>query len=182
MKKLLAAPDPAPSVAAMRATGVLAHILPGADDAALAPLVHLEGEHGISPDPIRRLAALGGETPAERWRLSNKEAARLASLRDELSDLGSPGHLGYRYGFDDARDILLLHSAMMGTSLDRAHFDIARTGAEARFPIKARDLMPGLQGPALGQAMKALEEAWIASGFALSRDQLIAQAKAPGDD
>ncbi|MEZ5716507.1 MAG: hypothetical protein R3D85_15985 [Paracoccaceae bacterium] len=42
--------------------------------------------------------------------------------------------------------------------------------------------MPGLQGPALGQAMKALEEAWIAPGFALSRDQLIAQAKASGDD
>ncbi|MCX8507347.1 MAG: CCA tRNA nucleotidyltransferase, partial [Rhodobacteraceae bacterium] len=48
MRKLLAAADPAPAVAAMQASGVLAHSLPGADPRALAPLVHLEG--GLSPD------------------------------------------------------------------------------------------------------------------------------------
>ncbi|MDQ2090401.1 CCA tRNA nucleotidyltransferase [Marimonas arenosa] len=176
MKKLLRAPDPAPSVAAMRATGVLAHILPGADDTALAPLIHLESSHGIPPDAIRRLAALGGDAPAHRFRLSNKEAARLKALREELSDMGSAGHLGYRYGYENARDILLLHAAMMGTPLIHDHFDTARQGAEATFPIKARDLMPSLQGPALGRMMKVLEEAWIDSGFRLSRDELIAQA------
>ena len=39
MLKLLAAPDPAPAVAAMRASGVLAHVLPGGDDRLLAPMV-----------------------------------------------------------------------------------------------------------------------------------------------
>ncbi|MGC1427906.1 MAG: CCA tRNA nucleotidyltransferase, partial [Albidovulum sp.] len=42
MQRLLAAPDPAPTVASMQATGVLARILPGADARSLAPLVHLE--------------------------------------------------------------------------------------------------------------------------------------------
>ena len=50
-------------------------------------------------------------------------------------------------------------------------------GAEASFPLKARDLMPDLQGPDLGKAMKRLEGEWIASGFTLSRDELIARAK-----
>ncbi|MFQ5567404.1 MAG: CCA tRNA nucleotidyltransferase, partial [Paracoccaceae bacterium] len=47
MKKLLAAPDPAPAVAAMAASGVLARCLPGADPALLAPLVGLEREAGV---------------------------------------------------------------------------------------------------------------------------------------
>ena len=173
MKKLLSAPDAAPAVAAMRATGVLSHILPGADDTALAPLIHLETEHGIAPDAIRRLAALGGDDPEHRFRLSNKESARLKALRDELSDMGSPGHLGYRYGYDNARDIILLHGAMMGTALEPGHFQAAHTGARAEFPLRARDLMPAFQGPALGQMMRKLEERWIESGFSLSRDDLL---------
>ena len=40
--KLLAAPDPAPAVAAMSACGVLNAILPGSDGTGLARLVHLE--------------------------------------------------------------------------------------------------------------------------------------------
>ncbi|CAN0587043.1 unnamed protein product, partial [Ectocarpus sp. 12 AP-2014] len=47
MVKLLAARDPAPAVAAMRATGVLGRLLPGADDRALAPLIHLEDVLGL---------------------------------------------------------------------------------------------------------------------------------------
>ncbi|MFZ1479437.1 MAG: CCA tRNA nucleotidyltransferase, partial [Paracoccaceae bacterium] len=42
MRKLLAAADPAPAVAAMAQAGVLRQVLPGADHRALAPLVHLE--------------------------------------------------------------------------------------------------------------------------------------------
>ena len=43
LRKLLAARDPAPSIAAMAQSGILIRILPGADPRALAPLVHLEG-------------------------------------------------------------------------------------------------------------------------------------------
>ncbi len=53
--KLLGSPDPAPAVASMRQTGVLQRVLPGADDRALAPLVHLTQNR----DPMLRLAALG---------------------------------------------------------------------------------------------------------------------------
>jgi poly(A) polymerase len=39
--------------------------------------------------------------------------------------------------------------------------------------VKARDLMPELQGPALGARLKELEDRWIASGFRLTRDELL---------
>ena len=79
MRRLLAAPDPAPTAAAMQAAGVLARILPGADTRALAPLVHLQD--GLAPDWLTRLAAIGGADPADALRLSRDEARRLAILR-----------------------------------------------------------------------------------------------------
>ena len=42
MRKLLAAPDPAPSLASMAQSGVLQRVLPGAEARALPVLVHLE--------------------------------------------------------------------------------------------------------------------------------------------
>jgi poly(A) polymerase len=49
----------------------------------------------------------------------------------------------------------------------------AQNGAEARFPVKATDLMPEYQGAALGAKLAELEDRWIASGFALDRAELL---------
>ena len=66
--KLLSAPDPAPAVGLMAASGVLGKILPGSDATALGPLVHLEA--GLHPDPIRRLASICADQPSGYLRLS----------------------------------------------------------------------------------------------------------------
>ncbi len=170
MKKLLTAPDPAPAVAAMAHTGVLAHTLPGADARLLPILVSFET---APPDPIRRLAALGGEQVADRLRLSRAEAARLATLRDEMGTPTPPAALAYTHGAEAARDIILLRAALFETPpAPGAEAEIAK-GAAAEFPVKPADLMPRLQGPALGAALKEMETRWIASGFTLTRDELL---------
>ncbi len=73
--KLLAAPDPAPALAAMASTGALAQVLPGADAGSLPVLVHLEQSLEIPADPLRRLAVIGG-TPQEALRLSKAQLCR----------------------------------------------------------------------------------------------------------
>lgn len=171
MRKLLGAPDPAPAIAAMAATGILPHVLPGADPAALAPLVHLEA--GLPADPVRRLAVLGGTDPAERLRLSKPEARRLERLREGALSGAGPAVLGYRLGARDGLDAVLIQAALTGmppaeTSRNRVEF-----GAAQRFPVQAADLMPALQGAALGARLKELEARWIASGFALDRAALL---------
>jgi poly(A) polymerase len=170
MKKLLTAPDPAPAVAAMAQTGVLAHTLPGADARLLPILVSFET---APPDPIRRLVALGGEDVSDRLRLSRAEAARLATLRDEMGTPTPPAALAYTHGAEAARDIILLRAALFETPpAPGAEAEIAK-GAAAEFPVKPADLMPRLQGPALGAALKEMETRWIASGFTLTRDELL---------
>lgn len=170
MRKMLAAPDPAPAVAAMQAAGVLGHVLPGAEARALAPLVHLEG--AATPDPIRRLAVLGGADVADRLRLSRAEARRLDQLQGALQE-DRPEVLGYRLGAADGANAVLIRAASLGTEPPEGWQGAVARGAAALFPVSAADLMPALSGPALGARLKALEEAWIASGFRATRQELL---------
>ena len=172
LRKLLAAPDPAPSVAAMRASGVLVRVVEGGDDRALGLLVPLEQGISATPDAMRRLACLG-DTPEAALRLSRKEAAQLVRLREAIGAMTGAGEMGYRVGYEGARDVLLLRAAMFETPLDPAALAEAEQGAAAQFPVKAQDLMPAYEGAALGAKLAALEVRWIASGFSLTREALL---------
>ena len=169
--KLLAAPDPAPAIAVMRQIGLLSVILPGSDDRALAPLIHLEA--GMPPEPMRRLAALGGEDPREALRLSKAQANMVQLLRTEATGSTAPAALAYMYDQSVARDVMLLRSALLEMPLPPMLETELNAGAQAVFPLTAQDLMPDVQGPALGVALKRLKSDWIASGFSLDKDTLL---------
>lgn len=180
MLKLLAAPNPAFAMATMRSTGVLHTILPGTDDRALAPLVHLEAETVTPPDAIRRLAALGGGGDlADKLRLSNAQARMLDHLRELIPSTMPPAEIAYRHGYDTGCDVLLLRAALLEAPLPIDADDQLRKGTAARFPLKAADFQPAYEGPALGQVLRDSEQRWIESGFTLSREELLKQADAP---
>jgi poly(A) polymerase len=170
MRKLLAAPDPAPAVAVMQAVGVLGHLLPGADARALAPLVHLET--GLPPRWLRRLAVLGGQDVADRLRLARAEAQALDRLRAALA---LPlRECAWRHGAEVATDAALVLAASLGAPLPDGWQAAIAHAAVQRFPVTAADLMPQVQGAELGSRLKAMEARWIASGFTLSRAALLA--------
>ena len=171
MRKLLAARDPAPSIAAMAQSGVLAQVLPGSDHRALAPLVHLEG--GEAPRWLRRLAVLGGAAVDDALRLSRAEARSLADLRDAIAGLDGPAALGWLHGVDMGADIVLARAATFGTAPPEDWRAEVSRGAGAVFPVTASDLMPALQGQALGKRLRVLEAAWLASGLTASRNDLL---------
>ncbi len=173
--KLLSASDPAPSVAAMRQTGVLSTLLPGADDRALAPLIHLES--GLAPNPLRRLAALGGSILSNELRLSKQQQGSLALMREAAESMTAVAELAFRHGMDVARDIALLRAALLEQPVSPVLEADLELGGSATFPVSARDLMPEYAGPALGKALRQLEAEWIASGFALDREALLSRLK-----
>ena len=174
MRKLLAAPDPAPAVAAMARSGILNRVLVGADDRFLPVLVDLEGE--APPDTLRRLAILGGGNVEEALRLSRAEAQTLERLREGMASAAGAGELGYRHGARLARDILLLRGAMAGQPLNGTDVIKLEEGARAVFPVKAADLMPEFTGPALGAELDRLERLWIGSGFKMNADEVLNQS------
>ncbi|MBR3369000.1 MAG: CCA tRNA nucleotidyltransferase [Rhodobacteraceae bacterium] len=169
MRKLLAAPDPAPAVAAMAQCGVLGQVLPGAQADALARLIHLEGN--LPPRWLRRLLVLGGKI--DRLRLTRSEARHLKQAQAGIASLQGLVELGYRLGAEAGGDVVLARAALLESPLPADwQADLLR-GAGAVFPVRAADL-PHLDGPALGAELKVLEQRWLASHLQLSRKDLLA--------
>lgn len=177
--KLLAAPDPRPSVALMKSTGVLAAVLPGADDLAV-----FDALVGIDPDPVLRLAALApkaGET-ARRLRLSNASRDRLVAATAQAIAIPPDGSASRR----------LLYAAGAQAFEDRVKLAWARRGGDWSVALKAADgwSRPALPvngvdaaeaglapGPAVGAALKAVEAWWIEADFQPGRDEALAKLR-----
>jgi poly(A) polymerase/tRNA nucleotidyltransferase (CCA-adding enzyme) len=181
LKRILAAPDPSPSVALMAETGVLAAVLPEATaQAALAGLVRA----GAPADPLLRLAALApGETGAlaGRLRLSGAEAARLEAARGPVPPPDA----------DDAALRRALADAPHAALVDRAWLAEARgapgdwASLRARlaampvpvFPLTGADVVAlGVPpGPRVGAALAAAREGWLAGGCVAGREACLAR-------
>jgi poly(A) polymerase len=72
------------------------------------------------------------------------------------------------------RGSLLLRAALLEQPLAPGWQEDLARGAAASFPVKAADLMQDYAGAAIGKRLKQLEAAWISSGFALERAELLA--------
>jgi poly(A) polymerase len=186
--KLLAAPDPVPTLELMRADGVLEMVLPEVRGLELlAALVAIEP----SPDPVRRLAALLPDAEAAagvalRLKLSNAQRDRLAALlappvRVTLNadELGRRRAL-HRLGAGLYRDLVLLRAAETGdTERHRPLLGVAASWVPREFPLKGRDVATlGIApGPAIGRALKEVERWWEAGGYEAGRDACLARLR-----
>lgn len=177
MRKLLAAPDPSLALALMDQAGVLQVVLPGADASAMPALVAIKGDHPA--EWPRRLALLGADDPARDLRLSRDEAKVQDQLSQALARNWSLDEAGYRLGVTLARDVALIRSAR-GEALPDGWQDRIDHAAQAKLPIAAANLIPDLQGPALGRGLRAAETAWIATTFTLAAPALIKTALQAG--
>jgi tRNA nucleotidyltransferase/poly(A) polymerase len=182
--KLLVAPGAAPTLVVMAETGFVELLLGGVPQlASFANLIEVEAAAQIAPDAVRRLGALGlfiaedADRLRDRLRLFNAEHERLVAMAERWWQV-SPAHgeaearaLLYRLGpvhFPDR--VLLAWSRSRAGAADPSWHALATLPARwtpPRFPLRAAELMSrGLaKGPALGAALRAAEEAWVAAGF-----------------
>ncbi len=165
--KLLGAPNPAPAVASMAAAGVLGQILPGAMAEILAVLVHVEGQAGLAPDPVRRLVAIGGMR--DGLRLTKAQERQIEQL---TRDMSLPA-LAFEHGAEIAVDRAAIEAASCAQKVSSETLAQIAFAARQVFPVSAADLMPKLQGAALGKALQKAKSDWIASGFQLTKAELI---------
>jgi poly(A) polymerase len=189
--KLLVAPYAVPTLAVMAETGFAELLLGGVPQlASFANMIKVEAAAALSPDPMRRLGALGllivedADRLRDRLRLANAEHERLLAMAERWWNV-SPAHgeadarvLLYRLGpvhFCDR--VLLAWSRAPAGAADpswRALATLPARWTPPRFPLRAADLMSrGIaKGPALGAALLAAEEAWVAAGFPSDPDTL----------
>jgi poly(A) polymerase len=187
LRKLLAAPDPLPTIDMMAADGVLAVVLPEAGGRdRLAGLARLE----TAADPLRRLAALiagDGEAAlrvARRLRLSNAERDRLALLAAPPLEIDLAGdervqrRALHRLGLRAYGDLVLLRAAESGAGeAARALLAAAPRRVPGAFPLRGRDVA-GLgvpAGPAVGALLAAVAAWWEAGDFRADRKACLAR-------
>jgi poly(A) polymerase len=190
--RLMLGPDSPEIVQLMMSEGVLPHILPELRDLnRLRAMVRLEERHA-APDALRRLASLlprdpaGAAALAERLRLSNAEAERLAALAappievSPLMDARARRRALYHLGADRLRDLALMDAA--GRDSDAG---LARLLADAaswvppRLPIKGQDALDlGLApGKRVGELVAAVERWWEEGDFRADRAACLAYLK-----
>ena len=186
-KKLLAAPQPMPSLRAMEASGVLAQLFPEAKGLDLLDrLVTSAREDGVAADPMQRMLALFWKDEAairevsNRLKLSNEERYRLNRAAGDQSALegATPAQIRaaiYRSGVQVVKDRAALALAGSGVAHWRAVLSAADSWSSPTMPLTGTDLLAaGLAtGPMLGKALKTAEEAWISSDFSLGREALL---------
>jgi tRNA nucleotidyltransferase/poly(A) polymerase len=184
LMKLLVAPFAVPTLAVMAEAGFTTLLLGGvALLASFANMIKVEEAAGVAPDAVRRLGALGvfidedAERLRQKLRLFNSESDRLTSMANRwwrvspaLGEAGAQGLL-YRLGPKRYVDrVLIAWTRAPQGAADRAWRALVALPTRwtaPRFPLKSADLIArGVpRGPALGAAMRAAEEAWIAVGF-----------------
>ncbi|MFN0264475.1 CCA tRNA nucleotidyltransferase [Tepidamorphus sp. 3E244] len=191
---LLAASDSVPALDLMQSHGVLTEILDCAPSPGrVARFLALEQAMGWEPDPVLRLGALAmhhaGDAGRlqERLRLSNAQTERLRAVFDGWwqvdagMDEANRKVAIYRSGPDAARDRLAVAWLQAREAEPSAKWikaiQLAQEWVPPKFPLSGKDLMAAgvAAGPQIGQRLAELEETWIASGFSLDRDALLAQ-------
>ncbi len=170
MRKLLAAPNPAPALGIMAQTHALSRVLPGADARFIAPLVEIEKSQPLRWQ--RRLAALGAGEAASLWRLSKADQKSLEHIHKAM-EMPSLIEAGYRLGEAAAIDAMLVQCASLGLEPEPEVIRAIQAAAREVFPLKAPYLMDRIPpGKALGAELRRLEKLWIESGFTLSQAAL----------
>lgn len=170
MRKILAADDPAPALAAMEMSGVLSRVLVGATAKYIPFLTHIEQQEFV--DWMTRLVVLGGSGQVDALRLTNAEGAKLRAILRVIETGMRPSAAAFEYGARTARaGITALAALTQNPTPVDVENSIAR-GVAAKFPIAAADL-PNKTGKELGDALREMQTRWIASEFTLSKDALL---------
>jgi poly(A) polymerase len=196
MKKLLSAPDPSRALLWMRQAGVLTAVLPESEKwgiDAVHGLIKAEVQYGWPVDPMLRLEAMVPPYDAKmqdlstRLRLSKVESNRLAfwasakAVAPTTTDKVLALEL-YRGDVQAIVDRLRLSLATANEKADKKsiaglvrQLEFVKHWQRPIFPLAGSDMLEnGLEsGPEVGKRLKQLEEKWVASGFMLTKAQLL---------
>jgi poly(A) polymerase len=180
--KLLVAPRAVETLKAMHKAGILKHVLDAVPEWRVLKR--------LPPDPILRLSVLARDATLlqDHLRLSNEQARRLQAIAE--APLLSPDfrdterrRILYHIGPQAWRDAVHLSWARSRAALDdrdwQALAGLPDDWPVPTFPVTGRDLQAAgfAAGPGLGEALRKLEDWWIASDFKPAREELLARAK-----
>ena len=121
------------------------------------------------------------ENLAQRLKFSRKERQKFVSWAEEVTlnqllEDKSRLHLAYEYGKEFCLEKLLLITARNKEPLPNfwGLYDAIEHMEVPTFPLRGQDLVDkGVETAQIGRILKEREQAWINSGFRLSKEELL---------
>jgi poly(A) polymerase len=178
--KLLLGPNAVKVLKLMAEAGILKIILPHTDEWRILCRLPV--------DAVLRMFVLAKEPSAlkDRLRLSNVDADRLQSLAsapDLSPSLSQPERrrLLYHIGVARWHDAVRLSWAKSRAKSDDVNWSellaVPETWMPFELPVKGADIVAAgfAPGPKVGQVLSALEDWWVASDFAPTKNDLLAR-------
>jgi poly(A) polymerase len=193
LRRILIAPRGVSAVEALYDYGLLTGLLGGVPRLAdFTRLVAIETALGRPAESALRLAVLAvfvEEDVArltQRFRLSNAEQAVVAlaaNVRGDAPDDAEAKAALYRLGTSAFAASMLIAWARCGAAIDdsdwRGVLRLPERWQAPSLPLRGGDILAlgEVKGPEIGEMLRRLEAEWIVGGFALDRDQLLANAR-----
>lgn len=173
--KLLALPDPVPTLILMEQGKIWRAVLPEADAESVervAKLVANEQASGVTPDAVRRLIAFLPEDAesagviASKLKLSNVMRKRISKVLGEgkATLANNARSTAHKIGLENARDLWLIEGDDPALSKALSALD----GWEVpMLPISGGDIVAmGVEkGPEVARILQAVQAQWVAEGF-----------------
>ena len=194
MFKILLTPHAAETLKIMADNEILSYVLPVPKTENIACLDFLDkklNQHKMQKNALARLFILFAPDEAfanniaTRMKFSKKEKqdfVDLARIKVDLSDFADEQKLKkliYLYGRDFVRNKFMIEQALQQKILPDfdAILNCILTFNPPAFPLRGQDIInAGFKGsPHIGDLLDSLEEIWLESNFALSKEDLLAR-------
>ncbi len=192
--KLILTPNVVNTLKIMQDNEILSYILPETHNLdKLAFLIKLVDKEELEHEALRRLFILYepdvelAENLANRLRMSKSQRQHFVSWAEvkicskDFFDDKTLRRLVYQHGKDFCIDKMLLQSASDLHPIENLHQRIVfiRDMVVPIFPLRGKDVLAqGVSEPRrIGDILKDIEEIWIASDFALTREELLELVK-----
>jgi poly(A) polymerase len=174
--KLLALPDPAPTVALMKRQGIFRPVIPEVEAAPagrLERLIARERALGLEPDPVRRLAAIlpadaeAADSVVVRLKLSKVIRKLVGELAEPVDPTRSARWLSAATSLSNREIIDLFLVSDLPDERVFAEIRSLEGWEPPRFPLRGRDLVAlGLvPGPAVARVLSELHKRWSEENF-----------------
>jgi poly(A) polymerase len=189
VKRTLEAPDPSEAMAAMYKSDIMwQYVISTSSTVTLTNMIGVEKEHGLAPDPMRRLMTLfkfsqSIDEISTRLKFSKEETTRLNNWArvSMIKRHRTPVHYReafYRFGPLETLDYAVVEAARNDFGDLKQLMNEYDKWVRPKLPVGGKDITDmGFKGAEIGKTMTEIENIWINSDFTMDRQTLLTTFK-----
>ena len=157
----------------MAKTPIWKRLFPKSKLSSFRKLEHFETKYALKPDRVLILSTLNVCHTNNPFALKRKEARQLAKIGELMECPMNLEEMAYRHGVALATSVHI-GRFIQGKGIIHNDFLNQIEGIQShQFPVKGSDLPKSIQGKQRGELLKQMEQAWILSGFRMSKKELL---------